>query len=470
MGGSILSRRTAGLTLAVITATGTALAATAPANAAPAPANAAPAPAPQLTLDTLAATALVPGSAAAAQVPLFYTSNTGKPVSTAATVTIDFRGLAKVAAVTLQGNCTVKNLVATCTDQLASYGEPNIATVTGSTGLNFTPVKGAALGAQGSYTISAQAGGYKVVGGSSTVTVGGPSLKLAGLRNASGLRVGSTVSEPMSFSNVGDRPAAGSEVVFELTPGLAFEQHYRNCQSANLGGGYTAELCRFGGTVALGEKVGLNSPLALKVTPQALYTQLRAFALPAGDPTVVGIVGPGIVWHAGSGPLLGLRVLAAGHATSAPAGSVEQYDTVGGNSLDVGLTARNTADFGVTGAKASGEAGTDVTVTLGLSDHGPASLVGDDSAPGLQFTLPPGTSAVRIPGGCGLEDAYVPGVYYCGYDFQQSFDIPAGEQLNFPFVLRINKVIKGATGKVALYGPVPFDPNPHNNSAVVTVN
>lgn len=463
MGGSILARRTAGLTLAVITASATALTATTPANAVAAPA-------PRLTLNTPTPTALVPGSTDTAQLPLFYTSNTGRPVSAAATVTIDFRGLAKVANVQLQGHCTVKGLVATCTDRLVSDGAPNIGTLTGSTWLDFTPAKGAALGAQGSYTISARAAGYKVVGGTSTVTVGGPSLKLTGLPNASGLRVGSTVSEPMSFSNIGDRPAAGSEVVFELTPGLAFEQHYRNCQYANLSGGFTAELCRFGGSVALGEKVELNSPLALKVTPQALYTQLRAFALPAGDPTVGSIVGPGVAWHPGSGPLLGLHVLSAGHVSSAPAGSVAPYDTVGANGLSVGLTARNTADFGVTGAKASGKAGTDVTVTLGLYNHGPAALVDYGSVPGLQFTLPPGTSAVRIPWDCGLQDANVPGVYLCGYDFQQSFDIPAGEQLNFPFVLRINKVIKGATGKVALSDPAPFDPNPHNNSAGVTVN
>ncbi|QMU68402.1 hypothetical protein [Streptacidiphilus sp. P02-A3a] len=464
IGVSIFGSRAAGLGLAAVTAAGAALTGAAAAHAAPAPT-------PTLTETRLTPLALVPGSFDLGNDGLFFTSNTARTVDAAATITIDLRGLAKVATPVIQGDCAVKNLVAVCTSKMISVSLPSAHLASDTVGLGFTPLKGAPVGAQGSYTVSGTVAGYKLVGGTSTVTIGGPTLKVTSLPGQSGLRVGSTVNEPISFTNTGDRPSAGSEVLFELTPGLAFGQSYRNCEYTALGEGYTAAVCRFGGTVALGEKLQLNAPLAVKVTPQALYTSVSAYALAENDPALSGYIGSTpVVWHAGGGSALGLRVLSAGHRSSVPAGTVATFGNADQNGLVVGLQAKNTADFGVTGAKVAGRAGSDVTVNLGLANHGPATLV-TDSPPNLQFTLPPGVSAVRVPPTCGLADADVPGVYDCGYGWGVVFTLPAGYQLDFPFVLRIDKVVKGAAGKVGLSGPpLPYDPNPRNNTAVVSVN
>ncbi len=461
MGESTLTRRAAGSTLALLTAVCAAFTGAAPANAST--------PAPVLAFNAPAPVALVPGLVNYAD-PLFLTSSTTAPVKAPATITIDYRNLAKVAAVSVQGDCSVKGTVATCHETLDSVGEAAGRQVSTNVSLVLTPLKSAPIGAQGSYTVSGTSTKARISGTSGTVTIGGPELKLAARPTLSGLRVGSTVQEPIQFTNVGSRPSAGSEVLFELTPGLAFAQKYRNCAASTLLSGYTAELCHFTGTVRLGETLQLATPVALRVTPQALYTGLYAFALPAGDTAGVdGALGPNVVWHQESGPQLGLRVIAAGHGSTAPVGSVPVSSVTTPDYLFVRLTAHNTADFGVWGAKATGKAGSLVSVNVGLYNHGPATLISDED-PGLLFRLPPGTTAVRVPATCGLNDTAVPGVYACGFGWAQTFALPSGEQAGFTFVLKVNKVISRATGTVSLQGPVPFDPNPRNNSAAVTVN
>jgi hypothetical protein len=457
MGGLTPTRRAGAAALAMLCAGGAALSTAAPAGAA--------VPTPVITLTTLAPTALTPGEPAFLG-PFIYSYSGSKPIDTPATVTIDFHGLAKVAKVTLQGNCTVKNSVATCKDTLQSVGRPSEHTAAVRTTLTLTPLKGAPLGAQGSFTIAGRAAGVRFANATSTATIGGPSFKLAPLSNRTGLRVGTTVAEPIQFTNVGDRPSAGSEVVFEVTPGLTFAQHFRNCAYGSMAGsGFTAAVCRFGGTVRLGETLALAAPEALRVNSHALYTAMYAYVLPENAP-VSRVVGPAFAWRSGAGPLLGLRVLAPGRATASPVGTV----ATNLNNLYVELDARNTADFGVWGAAAEGNIGSVVQVNVGIYNHGPADLA-NDSPPNLQFSLPPGVTAVGIPAACGLEDAAVAGVYACGFGWSQSFDIPSGTRLGFTFSLRINKLIKHATGTVSLWGPpMPYDPNPKNNAAAVTIN
>ncbi|MBC3843019.1 hypothetical protein GXW82_31120 [Streptacidiphilus sp. 4-A2] len=77
--------------------------------------------------------------------------------------------------------------------------------------------------------------------------------------------------------------------------------------------------------------------------------------------------------EAGSGAVLGVDVVKAGKASTAPVG-----DVLLGNDEDnyrvAGISARNTAYFGVTGASAKAAKGKTATFRFSLYNSGPATL------------------------------------------------------------------------------------------------
>ncbi|MEZ0068830.1 hypothetical protein ABIA32_004871 [Streptacidiphilus sp. MAP12-20] len=424
---------------------------------------AAAATAPVLSLDPVGPIAL--GPATPARTFLMFHVTTGTVANVSATVKIDLRGLTGVAEVT-STSCTVSRQIATCTEILMS-GRPGY--LAGGVSMTLSPAKGAKLGATGSYTVTGSAADVRIVGGSGSVTVGGPELRLAPFVRYTNLRVGSTVSEQVRFTNVGNRPSAGAQVLLTTAPGFAFDTHYRNC-SYLMTGAVPWAFCRFPGTIRLGESVALAAPVTLRVGSQALYGGLRAYVMPLGDPEWNGPGG----WRQGTGGVLGLKVLKAGRASSAPAGRVEVYQTFDNGAQNVQLIARNTADLGVWGATASGGRGSTVPVTVGIYNHGPADIYSDGSL-GLVFAAPPGTTVVKAPWGCGLADTSVPNVYACQFTPDYAADptgstIMNGAKQSYTFRLRIDKVIRHATGGVSLFSWHPFDPNPRNDHASVVLN
>ncbi|AOR36507.1 hypothetical protein BFF78_40480 [Streptomyces fodineus] len=372
---------------------------------------------PVITLDTPAPVALA-AAPATADVSFDFQTKAKNLKAYDATLTVDARGLSKIAKVTFSDNCTVKGLVATCSEMFESASSPT--THMGAvTRLTLTPLKGAALGASGTYKVTGHSAHAQIVGGTGQAEVGGPSFGLDALTDHTGLKVGSTVGEPVRFTNVGNRPAKGVQTVLAASPGLDFADHYANCKYAYNGTIHFAE-CYPKGAITIGETAALAAPVRLRVNSAALYTYLDTMTGPLGQPGWPD--GQGLKWTWGTGATLNLKVIKAGRTSSAPAGSVSLPQT--GTTTDYRITslqARNTADFGVSGASAQAGVGKNATFAFHLSAGGPATLYdrsGGEGVPTVWVTLPPGTTAVGHSANCGPWQDHNPtaeahGPYVC---------------------------------------------------------
>jgi hypothetical protein len=387
--------------------------------------------------------------------------------------------VAKIANVSFSDNCTVTNNVATCWEDF--YDDNPQGLLGGVTQMTFSALAGVAPGATATYTLSGTATTGTIVGGTGSVQVGGPAFDQQPTVDRTGLAVGSTVDEPVQFTNTGDRPAASAQLLLMASPGLAFAQHYANCKyrEAATSAPSSYALCTFAQTIGTGEKVALATPVELNVTTAAYYTYLDTETAPKGDPGLARTVGGG-TWTKGTGGKLGLTVLDPGTAGTAPAGKIALPLTDDHSDYRIAaLTADNTADFAVTGSTAQGAVGDTVDLHFSMANNGPATLYDrSGSGIGLSVTLPPGTTVVGASAGC-YPDSDVPqerahGPYDCGE--AGDYLVPAGHTADFSLTVRIDEVIPGAQGTAAVawsYTPgwrPPYDPDASDDSAALTLN
>ncbi|MFJ6838731.1 hypothetical protein [Streptomyces sp. NPDC091209] len=436
---------------------------------------------PVITLDASAPAAL-PAAPATAGVYFDFHTKTRNLIADDTTLTVDARGLSKIAKVEFSSNCTAHGLVATCSESFESGSDPK--TGLGSmTQLTLTARAGSRLGATGTYKITGRSAHAQITGGTGSVTVGGPSFGLTRLADHTDLKVGSTLAEPVRFTNAGNRPARGVQTVLAASPGLDFADHYSNCKYGTNGATHFA-VCYPKGGINIAETAALAAPVRLHVNSTALFTYLDVLTAPLGQPGWPD--GQGIKWTWGkkSAPALKLKVIKAGRHSSVPAGSVSLPQTGTVTDYQVAsLKARNTADFAVSGASAQAGAGTTATLAFNLTANGPATLYdrsGGDGVPVAWVTLPPGTTAVGHSANCGPwqqnnPTAEAKGPYVCSLP---GIIVPKGQVTHFALTLRIDDVITQAKGAVQLvWGPDPadshrpdFDPDSRNDSAVLTLN
>jgi hypothetical protein len=436
---------------------------------------------PVITLDAPTPAAL---PAAPATAGLYFDFHTKAKNLTAddATLTVDARGLSKIAKVEFSSNCTVHGLVATCSESFESGSNPKIG-LGSMTQLTLTALRGSRLGATGKYKITGRSAHAQIAGGTGSVTVGGPSFGLTRLADRSNLKVGSTVAEPVRFTNAGNRPARGVQTALAASPGLDFADHYANCKYGFNGAIHFA-VCYPKGGINIAETAALAAPVRLHVNSTALFTYLDVLTAPLGQPGWPD--GQGIKWTWGkrSAPALKLKVIKTGRRSSAPAGSVSLPQTGTVRDYQVAsLKARNTADFAVSGASAQADTGKTATLDLHLTANGPATLYdrsGGEGVPTAWVTLPPGTTAVGHSANCAPwqennPTAEAKGPYVCSLP---SFIVPKGQATDFALTLRVDDVVAHAKGSVQLvWGPDPadshrpdFDPDSRNDSAVLTMN
>ncbi|RAG84851.1 hypothetical protein DN069_14705 [Streptacidiphilus pinicola] len=441
---------------------------------------------PVVTLAPIDAVALAPAPATV-EPSLMWRVNAKHVQATDVTVTVNATGLARIAAVAFQPGCTVvRKDVATCPDAFVG-NSPTTPQTWGTSYFTLTALRGAKPGATGSYTISGSSSQVVIKGGTGQVSVGGPEYTLSGLSDHKNWALGSIVSEPLAFTNTGDRPSAGTAVWFTATPGLRFVDHYSNCEYRSFvhaGHVYQdAALCRFPSALRIGEKVALARPMRFQYTHEALREYTETGAWPLGNPRTAGTLQPwkGHVWQRGTGPVLGLKVVAVGRASGVPAGSVPvQLGTEQHSEDIVSLSARNTDDFGVTGSSATAAAGKTVTMDFTLVSHGPGTLYdisGGEGIPGVEVTPPPGTTIVGSSARCQPSVSFDPGVAAHGpYNCSPDLLIWAGTVYRLSLTLRVDQVVPHATGKVRIvWGPVPgwrqpYDPNPADDSALLQLN
>ncbi len=412
--------------------------------------------------------------------PGFQFHTTAGSVNAMAVLTIDVSDLTKIAKVTFSDNCTVKDSVATCDEWF--YGEDltkNEGLGT-ETQMTIRALPDAVQGASATYKVTGSADTARIVGATGSVQIGGPAFNLRQPPDHTDLPVGSVVSEPVRFTNIGTRPADATEVVLMASPGLEFTRRYANCEYSvrrNTTEAIVA-LCTFPDRIDTGETAALAAPVRLKVESTAYYTFLDAVAAPLGDPNQTPIL-DGRTWTQGTGGELGLKVVKPGQPSSAPSGTVPlQQSGSRGDYRITSLQADNTADFSVTGASAQAAAGDTVTMSFTMTDNGPATIFDRSGEPlGVTVTLPPGTTGVASSANCQPESGDDPPTAAHGpYSCSGSYLVPSGKTYTFSITLRVDQVVPGAQGSVAMaWSPdgswrPAYDQIPADDSAPLTLN
>ncbi|TWV56642.1 hypothetical protein FRZ03_03720 [Streptomyces misionensis] len=277
------------------------------------------------------------------------------------------------------------------------------------------------------------------------------------------VKPGSDLQLAPTFTNTGDAALDKVWMSYSVTRGLSQPDVPANClryeiSAADEEPGRSEVVCEFDQPVRPGVVYAPERPLSLKALDRALYDRLRV-TVDSAD------TGPG---DNASAPVRGtapaVKLAERPDETPARPGSA-QHD--GWDAADVAVTADNTADFQVTGAKLRGRVGDTVTLRVTFKNAGPAWVLRDagQSATHVLVTLPEGTSMARPDGFCKNTGAES---YACGTS--ESFVTEGGGE-TYTFKVRIDKAVPGARGYVELTEePRPFDHEKKNDTAVVTLD
>ncbi|MFI9170878.1 hypothetical protein [Streptomyces lincolnensis] len=375
-----------------------------------------------------------------------YHDNAGFTV-TGGRLTVDVSGLAGVAEVVWPDNCTPDDAgtVAVCdTGDVPTRYSAQVQ-------LKVRAAAGAAVGAQGAIEYSATATGgpdgtltAPENSAETSVTVGsGPDLGVSAPQDVTGVAPGTGLTVPFSVTNTGNETAHGFSVQMWATYGLDVVTRYPQCTYTGPedGGEYTPTTyvtCSFDTDIAPGATVELPEPLQLAVTDRALFERFDYTVQPGGDATDLDSSDNGRAWH---------------------------------------IDADNTADFAVRGTEVSGAEGDTVTAGFRFVNRGPAwvgNVASGDPVAVIDYYLPEGTTATSVPDTCHTAvtsgDDPTIGHYACTLPLWAKPDL----KVDFPFRLRVDRVVPDATGRVTVHPhsdrSTTFDPNLKNNTAKVVLN
>ncbi|MGW0791611.1 hypothetical protein ACWD04_26135 [Streptomyces sp. NPDC002911] len=246
---------------------------------------------------------------------------------------------------------------------------------------------------------------------------------------------GTSLTVPVTVTNNGDAAAEGFRLQLWNTYGLEFATTYPDCaltppvlDTEEAPGGSLD--CTFDTVVEPGAAVALPEPLRLTVAPHALFERLD------------------------------IRVQ--------PLEGTQDQNPEGDYAI-MPVTAENTADFAVQGDEVTGAAGETVTATIGFRNHGPAwfANTGSGEAVGtVTLVVPKGATVVSAPENCWALGS-------TSYRCELRHWATPEEQVQFPFELRVDRVIPDAIGAVTLDASArqtPYDPNPQNTHAELVLN
>ncbi|WP_299529350.1 hypothetical protein [uncultured Streptomyces sp.] len=295
-------------------------------------------------------------------------------------------------------------------------------------------------------------------------------LQLAKPVPVSGVKPGDDVPLKLLVRNSGDGPADRTTLYIGGSQGLAFVEKYSNCVHEDVpaqdeGPAQVTASCSIEQVLEPGVVYGPEEPIVMKLQPRALYdwytlhVDADSPVFPNGSPN-------------GSGRQLRLV------AQNNPPAGVEFLDSL----PFTHVTAENTADFSLTGAKIKAEKGETVSAEVTFTNKGPAWVDNDAGSPIGVFDvgIPAGTTVTGAPDFCtpigsggktvAEKDAEA---YRCTtpYDY-----VDENTTLSRAFELHIDTVVPNATGKVGFVrgehrsGTLPFDPVPGNNTAAIVVN
>ncbi|MGN5633181.1 hypothetical protein [Streptomyces sp. AC154] len=286
----------------------------------------------------------------------------------------------------------------------------------------------------------------------------GPGLALGKIGPIDGVKPGSELSLPGSFTNTGTAALDKVWMAWSVTLGLGFSQTPSNCSTQNLGGADEMPqsfvmVCEFDQPVSPGV-VYAPEGLKLKVQDSALNDELAVRVSDSRIETGTGEEGPP---DQGTGPAV--KLVERPDETPAAPGSTEPA----WGKTDV--TAKSTADFQVTGARLKGKVGDTVPLTVKFTNAGPGWVAGEpySSVTHVHIKMPAGTTVTQAS--C---KSLGQGTYDCGTP--NSWVYPDSET-SYKFKLKIDKAVAGAKGSVALEKKSrPFDPVKSNDTADILLD
>ncbi|MBU2670525.1 hypothetical protein KOI35_44195 [Actinoplanes bogorensis] len=334
-------------------------------------------------------------------------------------------------------------------------------------------------GTRGTLTATMTVKGYAPITRTSTVTVGEAiALTPVDGEQERSAAPGAPIDHPLTLTNSGTATAQGVALLSGSQYAFDTRTRYSNCF-------YTADSlsgCTFDQPLAPGETYRVTLPLRVRADTYAPSVQygswqwatdeefadLRQYALKGGFGPI-GTPGRGGV----------LRLTPVVTAKAGPPQALPEYTVHG---LKLTVTGKQSADLAAVGGRASGRKGSVVSVSVGLRDLGPASI--DHSRifgskptwPTTRVYVPKGATAVRVPSHCkpmtsggGVLDEQPgrPGQARYSCDFYSLLKV--GGTVTFDFGFRIDQVITGARGGVAV-APSDDEINQANNSATIVLN
>ncbi|GGN59098.1 hypothetical protein GCM10011579_023160 [Streptomyces albiflavescens] len=291
----------------------------------------------------------------------------------------------------------------------------------------------------------------------------GPRLALGEIAPIDGLKPGSSVDVPVTFTNKGTKAVDKIWLSYSVTRGLSQAELPSNClryevSSFDEAPSHSDAVCAFDQTVEPGVVYAPEKSLTLNVLDRALYDRLRVAVATTDTAPGDGASQP----VRGTGPAV--KLVARPDATPTGTGSDAHPDW---DAADVAVTTANTADFQVSGARVKGRVGDTVALAVKFTNAGPGWVLRDAGTPATRVLvkMPAGTTVTKAHGFC---DSVGSGSYDCGTS-QSWVDEQGGE--TYTFTLKIDKVVPGAKGSVALAGESrPFDKNKANDTADILLD
>ncbi|QEU71051.1 peptidase [Streptomyces nitrosporeus] len=288
-----------------------------------------------------------------------------------------------------------------------------------------------------------------------------PDLGIASPGPVADARPGSAVGVPFSVLNKGTEEVGKVWVSYAVTSGLASAASYGNCLYSTVPSGdeepeRDVAVCAIDQPLKPGVLYVPEQPIGLEASDSALY-----------DEVVMTVADS----DSGRDEDTGETERVPG--TGAPLKLVEKAPATDSDRAAHGeryaiteVTTANTADFALTGARIEGKAGDKVTATVKFVNEGPAWVYRKpgQGAATVDVRIPEGTSVVKGDGYC---EPVTKTHYRCGTS--QSW-VHASDGEEYTFVLRIDKAVEGAAGKVSFGGEArPFDKNAANDTAEIVV-
>jgi LPXTG-motif cell wall-anchored protein len=332
----------------------------------------------------------------------------------------------------------------------------------------------AVAGTKATLTATMTVKGYAPVTRTATVRIG----ERAGLTSGDTARdtsapVGGSLDVPLTVTNTGSAPIRGTGLYSYAQYAFEARTQYSNCYYV----GGEMRGCRFDQTLEPGATYRLTVPFRVRrdtYAPSDQYGQWQWMTADefADQQRFIEHGGFEPLGTPGKGGVLRLTRLAT--AKAEPPQALPEFVA---DDMKVAVTGKQSTDLAAVGDTAAGPKGAIVTVSVGLRNNGPATIDRTRINPAYSIArvfVPAETTAVRVPNNCApttadgvvdINNYGAPGA--ARYTCVEALLLKVGQTSTGDFGLRIDKVVSGARGAVAVGAPADQLNKADDNAAIV---